>query len=102
MKSMNRVHLHTHKQPNGRAYIVGERAGLRSLAKALEKAANGILGMETITLYSSDGHPYELMIATDITEEEWQNTSVPYDKKSDPSSLEIVKLYDSMKLGIES
>ena len=94
---MNRVHIHNHKAPNGRAYIVGDRNGLRDLAKSLEKAANGLVGMETITLYSSDGHPYQLMIATDITEEEWQNTPTPYDKKADPSNLDIIKLYDSMK-----
>lgn len=97
MKSMSRVHIHSHKEPNGRAYIVGERSGLRSLAKALEKAANGAVGMETITLYSSDGHPYELMIVTDITEQEWQNTEVPYKRNSDPSQFESVKIYDSLK-----
>jgi len=97
MKSMNRLHLYHHKSPNGRAYIVADRNGLRALAKTLEKAANGAVGLEKLQLYSSDGHPYELMIISDISEQEWQDIQVPYSKFSDPSKLETVQLYDSLK-----
>lgn len=97
MKTMSRVHLYPHKEPNGTAYIVAERRGLRSLAKKLEQAADGAVGLETITLYGSDGHPYNLMIVTDITEDEWQNLPLPKDKSSDPASLEIVKVYNDLK-----
>jgi len=101
MKSSNRVHLYTHKGPNGRAYIVGERRGLRDLARALDNAVNGAVGLETITLYSSDGHPYELMVVTDVTEQEWQDAAVPYDRKANPSQFESVKIYDDLKESLE-
>lgn len=97
MKSMSRVHLYPHKEPNGTGYIVAERRGLRALAKKLEQAADGAVGLENITLYGSDGHPYTLMIVTDITEEEWQNMPLPNDKKSDPTNLEIVKIYNELR-----
>jgi hypothetical protein len=99
MKS--RVHLYTHKEPNGRAYIVAEKSGLLALARALQQAANGALGLETIQLYSSDGHPYELVITT-ATEEEWQQSQLPYKKDSDPSQLNLVKLYDDTKKEISN
>lgn len=94
---MSRVHLYPHKEPNGIGYIVAERRGLRALAKKLEQAADGAVGLETITLFGSDGHPYKLMIVTDISEEEWQNLPLPKEKNSDPSSLEIVKVYNDLK-----
>jgi len=97
MKSMSRVHLYPHKEPNGTGYIVAERRGLRALAKKLEQAADGAVGLETITLYGSDGHPYKLMIVTDITEDEWQNLPLPKEKNSDPSTLEIVKTYHELQ-----
>lgn len=96
MKSLSRVHLYTHKEPNGRGYIVAERSGLKALAKALDKAASGAVGLEKITVYSSDGHPYELMIVTDLSENEWQEINVPYDRKSNPKQLESVQIYDSL------
>lgn len=101
MKSNSRVHLHTHTKPNGRAYIIAERSGLRALAHALQEAANGVVGMETITLFSSDGHPYELMIVADITEQEWQQVPVPYDRNNDPAKLESVQMYDSIRSKIK-
>ena len=97
MKSMSRVHLYPHKGPNSTGYIVAERRGLRALAKKLEQAADGAVGFETITLYGSDGHPYSLMIVTDISEDEWQNLPLPADKRSDPTQLEIVKVYNDLK-----
>lgn len=96
MKSLSRVHLYTHKEPNGRAYIVAERSGLRALAKTLDKAASGAVGLEKIQVYSSDGHPYELMVVTDLSETEWQEINVPYDRKSNPKLLESVQIYDSL------
>ena len=94
---MSRLHLYPHKDTNDTAYIVAERRGLRALAKKLEQAADSAVGLETITLYGSDGHPYKLMIVTDITEEEWQNLPLPKNKNSDPSTLEIVKIYNDLQ-----
>jgi hypothetical protein len=66
------------------------------LAKKLEQTADGAVGFDKITLYSSDGHPYELMIISDISEEEWQELDVPSSRKSDPSKLETVKIVDEL------
>lgn len=95
MKS--RLHLHSHTGPQTRAYIVAEPAALRALATAADRAAKSVIGMETVKFYSSDGHEYELFIACDVTEDEWQSMPGPYEKSSDPESLSVVKLYDEIK-----
>jgi hypothetical protein len=95
MKS--RIHLYPHTEPGGRGYIVGERAALRSLARHLEDAARGAAGFESIRFYGSDGHEYELALVCDVSEDEWQNLPVPGDKKSDPGSLAIVKIWDELR-----
>lgn len=94
---MSRLHLYPHKEPNGRAYIVAEKRALKALAKKIDQAAEGVVGFETLRLYGSDGHEFELMVVSEISEEEWQSLPLPSDKKSDPSKLETVKLYDSLK-----
>lgn len=92
-----RLHMHNHKEPNGRAYIVGERAALKSLGEALIKASKNVIGFDNIELYTSDGHKYEILITCDVSEEEWQSLPVPYDKKHDPNNLEIVRTYNELK-----
>lgn len=92
-----RLHLHTNRGPRTRAYIVAEPQALRDLAKAAESASRSVVGMETVTFYTSDGHEYELFIACDVSETEWQAMPVPYDTKSDPSRLNIVQIYDDLK-----
>lgn len=91
-----RLHLHPNKAPKSRAYIVAEPQALRDLARAAEAASRGVIGLETTTFYTSDGHEYELFIVCDVTEEEWQNMPVPYDKTSKPESLRIVQIYDEL------
>ncbi|MEY4332839.1 MAG: hypothetical protein RLZZ196_1577 [Bacteroidota bacterium] len=95
-----RLHLHTNKGPKTRAYIVAEPQALRELARAAESAARSVVGMETVTFYTSDGHEYELFIACDLTEDDWQQLPVPYDKKSDPEKLNIVQIYNELKNSI--
>jgi hypothetical protein len=92
-----RLHLHTNPGPQSRAYIVAEPQALRQLARAAEAAARNQLGMETATFYTSDGHKYELFIACDLSEDDWQNLPIPSDPQSDPSQLNIVKIYDELK-----
>lgn len=93
----SRLHMHNHNEPNGRAFIIGEKTALKSLGEALIKASKSAVGIENIELYTSDGHKYEILIACDVSEDEWQNIPLPYDKKHDPSKLEIVKTYDEFK-----
>lgn len=98
MKSiLGRVHLHSHKEPQGCGHIVGDPAGLLALAKTLEKAARGLVGIESVKLYSSDGHAYEILVVADVSEQEWQDMPLPYDKKSDPSQLVSIKSYAEIK-----
>lgn len=92
-----RLHLHGHSGPKTRGYIVAEPAALRALAVAAERAARSVIGMETVTFYGSDGHEYELFIACDVSESEWQTMPLPNETLSDPASLEVVKLYDEIK-----
>ena len=89
--------MHNHNQPNGRAYIVGERDALRQLGEALIKTSKSVIGLETIDLYTSDGHKYELLMTCDIDENEWQELPVPYHKNHNPEKLEIVKTYNEIK-----
>jgi len=93
----SRLHLHGHTGPKTRGYVIGEPQALRSLARALQNAANGALGFETIKFYGSDGHEYELVIACDVAEEEWQALPLPNVKTSDPNSLAIIKSYNELK-----
>lgn len=92
----SRLHMHNHNEPQGRAYIVGERAALRALGEKLIAGSNSLLGFETLTLYTSDGHPYEIFITSNVSEDEWQQLPVPYDKNHNPDSLEIVGVYDKL------
>ena len=96
MQVKSRLHMHNHVEPNGRAYIIGERDALRKLGETLIKASISGVGLETIDLYTSDGHPYEIVITREVSEIEWQDLPVPYDKKHDPSQLDIVKTYNEL------
>ena len=89
-----RLHIHPHRGPRDTAYIVGDKSALRALSDALKEAANGLVGLEKNTLYTSDGHAYDLVISSDITEEEWQSIKPNYDKSSDPTKLRSIELYN--------
>jgi len=97
--------MHNHTEPNGRAYIVGEKQALKALGEALIKTSKSVIGLDTIELYTSDGHKYEIIITCDISEEEWQELPVPYNKKHNPENLQIVESFNQIKttnLGIYS
>jgi len=93
----SRLHLYPHKEPQGKSYIVGEKRALKELARALDRAANGHIGIDNVKLYSSDGHEYEVIIAKDIAEEEWQNLQLPYEKNASPDVLESIQLWESIR-----
>jgi hypothetical protein len=94
MTPKSRLHIHTHKGPNDTAYIVGEKSALRALSDALKEAANGVVGLEKVTLYTSDGHSYDIVISSDVAEEEWQAIKPSYDRSSDPTKLKSIELYN--------
>ena len=93
MEVKARVHLHNHKEPNGRAFIVADKAGLRELGQALINVSKSNLGTNEITVYQSDGHSYKVFITCDVSEDEWQKLPVPYSKEHNPENLNIVKTY---------
>jgi hypothetical protein len=93
MLKKSRLHMQNHDQPNGRAYIIGERDALKQLGEALIRTSKSVVGLDTIDLYTSDGHKYELVITCDVAEHEWQELPVPYDKNHDPTELSIVKTF---------
>lgn len=100
MKS--RLHLYPHSGPKTRAYIVAEPAALRELARLAEHAARSATGIEFTTLFGSDGHEYELVLVSDVTEQEWQTLPLPADKNSKPDQLRMVQIFDELKTEISS
>ncbi len=82
MNVKSRLHLYQPKETKGQAFIVGE------------KAATGVVGTETIHLYTSDGHDYEIMITKSVEEDEWQNFP------KDPSKLKSVEIYNELKTSL--
>jgi hypothetical protein len=63
--------------PKTRAYIIGEKQALLALSDTLKKAAMGVVGTDSITLYANDGHEYEVYVTKDLTESEWQILTKP-------------------------
>jgi hypothetical protein len=87
----SRLHLYPSKDVKERAYIIGDRAALLSLAEALKKAATGAFGSEILTVYADNGHDYDVFITKNVEETEWQNMP------ADPCQLESIKIYDDIK-----
>jgi hypothetical protein len=71
MKS--RLHIYASKDIKDPAYIVGERAALKELARALLQAADSPAGFHTTQLYQGNGHDYEIFVTKNVKEEEWQD-----------------------------
>jgi hypothetical protein len=91
MISKSRLQLYPSKDIKDRAYIIGERSALLALSEALRKAATGVLGCETLTVYSSNGHDYEIFVTRDVQEDEWQNLP------NNPVTLKSIQDYDEIK-----
>jgi hypothetical protein len=91
-----RLHLYPHTGPKSKAYIVAEPHALKSLAKAAEAASKSIVGIDSVTFYTSDGHEFELVLVSDIKEEEWQTLEPPYRSSSSMNSLKILQLYNEI------
>lgn len=96
MISKSRLQLYPSQDIKDRAYIIGERKALLDLSEVLRKAATGVLGCETLTVYSSNGHDYEIFVTRDIAEDEWQNLP------KDPVNIQSIRDYDEIKLELQS
>jgi hypothetical protein len=48
------------------------------------------VGIEICTLYAADGHPYEIFITREVTEDEWQQDCAA-------DAIESVAMYNDVK-----
>ena len=94
MKS--RLHLYPHSEPQGTAYIVGERSALRALGETLIAASQSVVGFETVKLYTSDGHEYTVTVISSVDDAEWQTVDTPYTTIKVPQ-LQIIQDYNAVK-----
>jgi hypothetical protein len=94
MTPKSRLHIYPHREPGGNAYIVGERAALNHLAKALAKAAQGAVGLEKITSFTSDGHEYNIIITSEIEDAEWQTANPSYKDMQSSDHFSGVRMYN--------
>ena len=66
-------------------------------AAELQVIERSSLGTETVKLYSSDGHEYELLITREVAEQEWQDMPLPHKKESNPEKITSIQTYQSLK-----
>lgn len=78
MKPQARLQMYPPSEPGSTGYVIGDRSGLRQLAQALKHAADSPVGIESLTLYSADGHAYDVLIHCDVTDQEWQSVGAHY------------------------
>ena len=96
MKPTGRLQIYPPSGPRKSGYIVADRAALRGLAEAIKSAATSTFGFETVKLYSADGHEYEMVITSSVTEDEWQIIQPNYITASVPQ-VETLQNYQELK-----
>ncbi len=96
MKPTGRLQIYPPSGPRKSGYIVADRAALRGLAEAIKSAATSTFGFETVKLYSADGHEYELVITSSVTEDEWQAIPPNYTVCSAPK-VDTLQNYQELK-----
>jgi hypothetical protein len=96
MKPTGRLHIYPPTGPKTTGYIVADRQALRGLAEAAKTAAAGGFGFETVKLYSSDGHEYEMILTSNVAEEEWQDLQPHYATESVPK-VSTIQDYQELK-----
>ena len=96
MKPTGRLHIYPPSGPRNTGYIVADRQALRGLAEAAKNASTSGFGFETIKLYSSDGHEYELILTSTVSEDEWQDIHPHYSKSTVPV-VSTIQDYQELK-----
>ena len=94
MNVKSRIKIYTGKDIKDRTVIAGEPNALRALAKTLINTANSPSGFDAIRLYEGTGHDFEIVVTSDITEDEWQNMPNKADE------LGSVKVYDDLRTSL--
>ena len=97
MKPTGRLHIYPPTGPRGTGYIVADRAALKGLADAVKSATTSAFGFETIKLYSADGHEYELVITSSVSDEEWQTIGTNYTQSDSVSNIDTVRDYQQLR-----
>lgn len=93
MTPKSRLHIYPHTAPRETAYIVGEPQALLHLATTIERAAKSALGMEFSKSYTSDGHEYNIVVCSDVNEDEWQTVNPSHKTNATAEDFACVKLY---------
>lgn len=96
MKTFARLHLYPHSDPRGRAYIVADPAALRALSELCKTASHSMTGVENATFFGSDGHEFELVVVSDVSDDEWQQLALPGLDINGADSLNTVQLFDEL------
>lgn len=96
MKPTGRLQIYPPSGPHATGYIVADRAALKGLAEAIKSATTSTFGFETVKLYSADGHEYELVITSSVSEDEWQAISPNYTATPAPQ-VETLQNYQDLK-----
>jgi hypothetical protein len=96
MKPTGRLQIYPPAGPRTTGYVVADRSALRGLAEAIRSAATSTFGFETVKLYSADGHEYELVITSSVSEDEWQAIQPNYTTASAPK-VETLQNYQDLK-----
>jgi len=94
MNVKSRIKIYTGKDVKDRTVIAGEPNALRALAKTLINTANSPSRFDAIRLYEGTGHDFEIVVTSDITEDEWQNMPNKADE------LGSVKVYDDLRTSL--
>ncbi len=94
MKVKSRLHIYPNVGPKTRAYIIGEKQALLALSETLKKAAMGIVGTDSVTVYANDGHEYDVYVTKDLTEAEWQVLTKP-------ENLSSIQVFAELKAEID-
>ena len=100
MEPSTRLHIYPPQGPKETAYIVADRSALKALAQAINMATHSAAGFETVKFYSSDGHEYNLIITSEIDDEEWQTIESHYARTQTPT-VETIKNYNDLKRELE-
>ena len=87
----SRLHIYPSKDIKDRAVIVGDRQALRELGHALIRAADNPSGYESVNMYKSNGHDYEIFVTKNIKEDEWQ------EMPDNPNRLSFIEDYEHLK-----
>jgi hypothetical protein len=96
MKLTGRLQIYPPAGPRKSGYVVADRAALKGLAEAIKSASTSTFGFETVKLYSADGHEYELVITSSVTDEEWQ--AIPPNYAATPApQIETLQNYQDLK-----